>query len=155
MYNKEGYEAATSVKGGSWGGYGNKGSSSKPNGNSYTYASGSLSTPGSVSLLNELGTEAIITPNGTITALPSHTGIIPADITKNLWSLGEVAPNLVRSIDSVLYNSINGLNPSFAGADESINIDNLTMNVNADSSFDPEAFILALKSRIALTRNTR
>ena len=36
------------------------------------------------SLINERGTEAIITPSGTITALPTHTGIVPADITRNL-----------------------------------------------------------------------
>jgi hypothetical protein len=42
------------------------------------------------------GTEAIVTPNGTITALPSHTGIVPADLTRNLYKLGEVAPNLIR-----------------------------------------------------------
>lgn len=51
-----------------------------------SYAAGSTGLTGAaVSRINELGTEAIITPSGTITALPSRTGIVPADITKNLW----------------------------------------------------------------------
>lgn len=48
------------------------------------HAKGTLSTSGPA-LLNEEGVEAIVTPAGTITTLPSHTGIVPADITRNLW----------------------------------------------------------------------
>jgi hypothetical protein len=53
-----------------------------------------------MSLINEPyagGTETIVTPSGTITALPSHTGIVPADLTRSLYQLGEVAPNLIKS----------------------------------------------------------
>lgn len=47
-------------------------------------ARGSLGLKGGLSLVNELGTEAIVTPNGTITSLPSTTGVVPAEVTKSL-----------------------------------------------------------------------
>ncbi|MBO7732411.1 MAG: phage tail tape measure protein [Methanobrevibacter sp.] len=106
-------------------------------------------------LLNELGTEAIITPQGTITALPSHTGIVPADITKNLWQLGEIAPSILRVAE--MYSpggTLVGKTPSSV-TDQSFNINNLSMNVTADDSFDVDAFVAEIKSRVALTRNTR
>jgi hypothetical protein len=63
------------------------------------HAEGTLDAPGGLSMVNEPwagGTEAIVTPHGTITALPSHTGIVPADLTRNLYKLGAVAPNLIK-----------------------------------------------------------
>lgn len=105
-------------------------------------------------LLNELGTEAIITPQGTLTTLPGHTGIVPADITANLWALGEVAPNLLRAFgDMSIFR--NNLIPASVSTDESFNISNLTMNVSADKSFDADAFVQSIKNRVALTKNTR
>lgn len=111
---------------------------------------------GTLSLINELGTEAIVTPQGTLTALPSKTGIIPADITKNLWELGEVAPALLRMFgvhlpsDNFGKSIFDGI-----GTDESLNIANLVMNVDADSSFDVDKFVAALRARVALTKNSR
>lgn len=121
----------------------------------YTKALGTTNLPtDGDALINELGTEAIITPSGTLTALPARTGIVPADITKNLWSLGEVAPSILRAV-----NNINPLSSSVPtvhsqSIDESFNISNLTMHVNADSSFDPDAFVRAIKSRVAITNNS-
>ena len=105
-------------------------------------------------LVNELGTEAVITPAGTLTALPSHSGIVPADITKNLWALGEVAPSLLRLMGGPA-GAPKLLANTFGGTDESININNLQMEVNADDSFDPEAFFNEIKQRVAVTRHTR
>jgi len=106
------------------------------------------------SLINELGTEAIITPSGTITALPSRTGIVPADITKNLWALGEVAPAILRLIGpSIMPDHIGSSQADVV--DESFNINSLTMNVTADGSFDAEAFVDSIKTRANLTKNMR
>lgn len=110
---------------------------------------------GTLSLINEEGTEAIITPQGTLTALPSGTGIIPADITKNLWELGEVAPALLRVLGDKLPNGLLGTSIlDRIVNDESFNISNLTMNVDADGSFDVDKFINSIKSRVALTKNS-
>ena len=76
-------------------------------------------------MINELGTEAIITPQGTLTALPSKTGIVPADITENLWELGELAPNFVKLIDRYPEYLSGKANASVT--DESFNITNFTM----------------------------
>lgn len=106
------------------------------------------------SLINELGTEAIITPAGTLTALPSHSGIVPADITKNLWALGEVAPSLLRLMGGPA-GAPKLLANALSGTDESININNLQMEVNADETFDVDAFVTEIKQRVALTKHTR
>lgn len=118
-------------------------------------ATGSLGLPGGLSLVNELGTEAIITPSGTITSLPSATGVVPADVTRNLWELGEVAPSLLKTMQaSVSSDTIGESLLSSIMSDESTNIDTINMSVNADSSFDANKFLNSVKSRIALTRNS-
>ena len=106
-------------------------------------------------LINELGTEAIITPSGTITALPSHSGIVPADITKNLWALGEVAPALIRILTPKIVSDHIGLTNGEVVTDESFNISTLNMNVTADDSFDADAFVDSIKTRANLTKNMR
>lgn len=116
---------------------------------------GSLGLMGGTSLINELGTEAIITPQGTLTALPSKTGIVPADVTKNLWALGEVAPSIMRVIQAHIAPDTIGKSSIITSNDDSFNIDNLTMHVNADNTFDADAFVDSIKSRIALTRNLK
>lgn len=113
------------------------------------YASGTLSYPGGRSLINENGLESIITPQGTITSLPAKSGIIPADLTRNLWALGEVAPNLIARLggNNLQTNNNNATN------DNSINIDKLNATFNTDSGFDGQAFINSLKHEVALTKN--
>jgi len=115
-------------------------------------ALGTTNFAGATALLNEFGTEAIITPSGTLTALPAHSGILPADITSNLWALGEIAPNLLRAVEGGI-SLRNGVSGSAPLCDESFNINNLTMNVSADSSFDADAFVKSIKARVALTKN--
>lgn len=118
-------------------------------------ATGSLGLPGGLSLVNELGTEAIVTPSGTITSLPSATGVVPADVTRNLWELGEVAPSLLKTMQaSVSSDTIGESLLSSIMSDESTNINTINMSVNADSSFDANKFLNSVKSRIALTRNS-
>lgn len=107
-------------------------------------------------LINELGTEAIITPYGTLTALPSHSGIIPADITKNLWELGGVAPSILRALSqNIITPPVSSSNIFNGDSGDSISINNLTMNVEADDSFDAEAFVRSIKEQAALIRNLR
>ena len=118
-------------------------------------ATGSLGLPGGLSLVNELGTEAIVTPSGTITSLPSATGVVPADVTRNLWELGEVAPSLLKTMQaSVSSDTIGESLLSSIMSDESTNINTINMSVNADSTFDANKFLNSVKSRIALTRNS-
>ena len=118
-------------------------------GSSGRFASGTLSTPGGNSLINENGLESIITPSGTITSLPAKTGIVPADLTRNLWALGEVAPNLIARLGG---NSLQ-TNNSNSSTDNSINIQNLDATFNTQSDFDGHKFITDLRNQVILTAN--
>ena len=113
------------------------------------FASGTLSAPGGRSLINENGLESIITPSGTITSLPAKSGIVPADLTRNLWALGEVAPNLIARLGG---NSLQTSN-SNSVTDNSINISNLDATFYTEEGFDGEAFLRDLKSQVILTSN--
>ena len=118
-----------------------------------TWATGVLSTSSlSPSLINELGTEAIVTPQGTLTALPAKTGVVPADITKNLWNLGEIAPTLVAKLNS--------LNPQIGSSsignttyEEGQYIDNLTMNVYPAKGDDFNRILEQARAQVRLTRH--
>lgn len=117
--------------------------------NGSSYASGTLSAPGGRSLINENGLESIITPSGTITSLPAKSGIIPADLTRNLWALGEVAPNLIARLGG---NSLQ-TNNSNSSTDNSINIQNLDATFNTQSDFDGRRFLTDLRNQVILTAN--
>ena len=54
-----------------------------------TYDSGTLSAPGGLSLVGEKGPE--------LRVLGNQDGIIPADVTKNLWAWGKISPNALMS----------------------------------------------------------
>lgn len=102
-----------------------------------------------LALINEVGTEGIVTPQGTITALPSKTGIIPADLTENLYRLGEVAPNLIKngSFD-------NKLVPISTNSkeDNSMNIDNFYATFETDDGFDFEKLLISARQYIKNTK---
>lgn len=117
--------------------------------NGSSYASGTISAPGGRSLINENGLESIITPSGTITSLPAKSGIIPADLTRNLWALGEVAPNLIARLGG---NNLQ-TNNSNSSTDNSINIQNLDATFNTQSDFDGHRFLTDLRNQIILTAN--
>lgn len=53
------------------------------------FASGTLSAPGGLSLVGENGPE--------LRVLGSQDGIIPADVTKNLWAWGKISPSALMS----------------------------------------------------------
>ena len=114
-------------------------------------ASGTISFPGGQTLINELGTEAVITPGGTLTALPSKTGIVPADITKNVWALGEVAPTLIARLSSLTQKPLagNGANTTY---EEGQYIDNLTMNVYPAKGDDFNKILEQARAQVRLTR---
>ena len=111
--------------------------------------SGTLSAPGGRSLINENGLESIITPQGTITSLPAKSGIIPADLTRNLWALGEVAPNLIARLGGNSFHT----NNSNSSTDNSINIQNLDATFNTQSDFDGRRFLTDLRNQVILTAN--
>lgn len=117
------------------------------------FASGTDSVPGGISLINELGTEGIITPSGTLTALPSKSGVVPADLTKNLWVLGEVAPNLIKNLDSL---TANYPERSVTSSDDhSTTIGNLYATFQADENFDFDQFLTDVRSAINLNRHIK
>ena len=106
---------------------------------------------GGATLINEEGTEGIITPQGVLTALPSKSGIVPADLTKNLFVLGEVAPNLVKTLDS--------LTTPFEGAgvsnvdDHSTNVQNLYATFQAEEGFDFDSLLSDIRGVINTSRH--
>lgn len=114
-------------------------------------ASGTTSFPGGQTLINELGTEAVITPGGTLTALPSKTGIVPADITRNVWALGEVAPTLIARLGSLTQKPLAG-NAANTTYEEGQYIDNLTMNVYPAKGDDFNKILEQARAQVRLTR---
>lgn len=107
-------------------------------------------------LMNEEGSEAIVTPSGTITALPAHSGIIPADVTSNLWNLGNYAPDLLRALQrqTLLGMGISGT-AADNSVDNSVSISTVQMTVDADSGFNVDSFVQQLQQVAALTRNNK
>lgn len=117
------------------------------------WATGTLSSPEGLSLINELGTEAVITPGGTLTALPSKTGIVPADITRNVWALGEIAPTLVAQLSSLNQKALTG-NAGNTTYEEGQYIDNLTMNVYPTKDYDMDRLLSEARAKARLTRHS-
>lgn len=117
------------------------------------WATGTTSAPEGLSLINELGTEAVITPGGTLTALPSKTGIVPADITRNVWALGEVAPTLVAQLGSLTQKMPSG-NAGNTTYEEGQYFDNFTMNVYPTKDYDMDKLLAEARSKIRLTRHS-
>lgn len=118
----------------------------------YFLAKGSLSSQSGLTMLNEFGTEGIITPDGTLTALPSKTGIVPADITRNVWALGEVAPTLVAQLSSLNQKALTG-NAGNTTYEEGQYIDNLTMNVYPTKDYDMDKLLMEARAKVRLTRH--
>lgn len=116
------------------------------------WATGTTSAPKGLSLINELGTEAVITPGGTLTALPSKTGIVPADITRNVWALGEVAPTLVAQLGSLTQKTLSG-NAGNTTYEEGQYFDNFTMNVYPAKGDDFNKILEQARAQMRLTRH--
>ena len=117
-----------------------------------TNAQGTESFQGGQTLINELGTEAVITPGGTLTALPSKTGIVPADITRNVWALGEVAPTLVAQLSSLTQKPVAG-NVGNTTYEEGQYFDHFTMNVYPAKGDDLDKILQQARAHVALTRH--
>lgn len=113
-------------------------------------AKGDYDYQGGNVLINELGTEAIVTPQGTLTSLPSHSGIVPADLTKNLFALGKIAPNLIATLRNQMPNVSKSNSTS---NDNSTNIGTVYATFNADSGFDMNRFMIDLRSAAGNTRH--
>lgn len=119
--------------------------------NSEPNAVGNISFQGGAALINELGTEAVITPGGTLTSLPSKTGIVPADITRNVWALGEIAPTLVAQLSSLSQKAFTG-NAGNTTYEEGQYIDNLTMNVYPTKDYDMDKLLMEARAKVRLTK---
>ena len=121
--------------------------------NKTAHAKGTLSAQSGLSLINELGTEGIITPSGTLTALPAKSGIVPADITRNVWQLGEVAPTLIAQLGSLVNQKAFTGTPQSVVNEEGQYIDNLTMNVYPTKDYDMDALLAEARAKVRLTRH--
>jgi hypothetical protein len=118
-----------------------------------TFAKGTFGLDKAVmAMINELGTEGIVTPQGTLTALPSKTGIVPADLTKNLYDLGEVAPNLIKRLS---FGQTLHTNNSSNVEDNSMSVENLYATFEADEGFDFEKLLVSARQYIKNTKGTR
>ena len=116
-------------------------------------ASGSLSMPGGASLINEEGTEALITPQGTLTALPAKTGVLPADITENLWKLGGIAPSLISTLSSLTSSPYSSSNAGSTVNNSGTFIDNLSMQIYPTKDYDMDKFLEEARAKARLSRN--
>lgn len=105
-------------------------------------------------LINEEGAEAIVTPSGTVTTLPAHSGIVPADITKNLWKLGEVAPTLIATLGSLDATTPTGAQMGNITNNDGTFIDHLSMTIYPTKDYDMDKFIAEVKAKARLTRHT-
>lgn len=90
----------------------------------FQYAKGSLSTHGGISLVGENGPELRVTKSG--------DGILPSNITKNLWSWGRLDPGKVLGIDklsnlsNLIFNHANLSFPNItSGGDARLFVENL------------------------------
>lgn len=117
--------------------------------NTSTNAKGNLSFRGGSALVNENGLEGIVTPQGTLTSLPARSGILPADLTKNLWTLGELAPGLVSRLGSI-EPQIDDRNMT---EDNSIHIATLNATFTATNDFDMNKFLRDVRSVVSTTNN--
>jgi len=116
-------------------------------------ATGALSTSGGLSLVNDdaqYGLEGIITPQGTLTALPSKSGVVPADMTRNVWQLGELAPNLIKHLVDI---NSKISSPNGFGTDESFNVEHLDIHMVAQPGFNMDDFVRELEAARNQTRH--
>ena len=115
-----------------------------------SHASGIVNSPSEAAFINELGTEAIVTPSGTITALPSHTGVVPADLTRSLYDLGTIAPNLIKH---AMLSTNYATNSNIKSEDNSTNIDTLYATFDTDKDFDVDQFLSNIRSVVNTTQH--
>lgn len=90
----------------------------------FQYAKGSLNTHGGISLVGENGPELRVTKSG--------DGILPSNITKNLWSWGKLDPDKALGIDrlgnlgNLIFNNANLSFPNItSGGDARLFVENL------------------------------
>ena len=116
------------------------------------HATGTLDAEGGLSLINEEGVEGIITPSGTLTALPAHSGVVPADLTRNLYELGEIAPRLIQNLE---LNTKAGATSSgvVSNEDNSTNVQNLYATFEVNEDFDFDALMSQARSVVNQTRH--
>lgn len=116
------------------------------------HATGTLDAEGGLSLINEEGIEGIITPSGTLTALPAHSGVVPADLTRNLYELGEIAPRLIQNLE---LNTKTGAASSGVvnSEDNSTNVQNLYATFEVNEDFDFDALMSQARSVVNQTRH--
>lgn len=117
------------------------------------HAAGTLSSSEGPTFINEEGTEALITPQGTLTALPAKTGVLPADITENLWKLGGIAPSLISTLSSLTSSPYSSSNAGSTVNNSGTFIDNLSMQIYPTKDYDMDKFLEEARAKARLSRN--
>ena len=94
---------------------------------------------------------ALSTSKGTVATLSEQTGIIPANVTRNLWQLGTIAPNLVRE----QYPSTLAISNAEYVKDNSVNFADFSQVIEVDNPFDMEEFLRQARQYVQITKNQR
>ena len=77
--------------------------------------------------------------------------MVPADLTRNLFELGEVAPNLVKDLDSMT-SDFHGAG-SVSSDDHSTNVQNLYATFQVEENFDFDRFLVDVRSVVHTSRH--
>ena len=117
---------------------------------------GSMHTAGGLSLISEKGPELLATPGLTGAALiPEGSKVLPHNAVAGLWALGEMVSQYIRPLASMSGGMAASTSNVFGSTDESTNINTLNMTINADSGFNVQGFVDALKQLNAVTNHTK
>lgn len=115
-------------------------------------ASGTTDFSGGPTLINEQGLEGIVTPEGTLTSLPAKSGILPADLTKNLWQLGEVSPTLLSQLNSLNQGKFTS-QPTNVTNEEGTYIDHLNMTVYPVEGYDMDKLLADARAKAKISKH--
>lgn len=113
-------------------------------------ASGTLSSTPGLSFVDELGEELIIRPpsQGRLTYLEKGAGVIPADITKNLWKIGQNPNDFFQEEFDKQINRYNGFSWDTSGGAISIVIGDINLSGVQDVNGLSKAIVSRLPSQI-------
>ena len=113
-------------------------------------ASGTLSSTAGLSFVDELGEELIIRPpsQGRLTYLEKGAGVIPADITKNLWKIGQNPNDFFQKEFDKQVARYGGFGYDTSGSPISIVIGDIKLNGVQDVNSLSKAIVTKLPNQI-------
>ena len=114
------------------------------------HATGTISSNTGFSFVDELGEELIVRPpsQGRLTYLEKGTGIIPANITKNLWKMGQNPHEFFENEFGKQIAKYNGFTYDTSGGSMSIVIGDIQLNGVQDVNTLSRAIVSQLPNQI-------